>query len=58
MQPKRVGTNERPMRGIAFIHAVFIQGRRLFGGGVYCKPCNKNCEFIVPPKVTAKERSV
>ena len=36
MQPKRVGTNGRPMRGTAFIHAVFIQGRRLFGGGVYC----------------------
>ena len=24
--------------------------RRLFEGGVYCKPCNKNCEFIVPFK--------
>ena len=36
--------------------------RRLFeggvysGGGVYCKPCNNNCEFIVPPKVTGKRK--
>ena len=25
-------------------------------GGVYCKPCNNNCEFIVPPKVTGKRK--
>ena len=26
---------------------MFIWGRRLFEGGIYCKPCNKNFEFIV-----------
>ena len=34
--------------------AASIRGRRLFGGGVYCKPCKNNCEFIVPLKVPGK----
>ena len=33
--------------------------RHILEGGIYCKPCNNNCEFIVSPKVTGKrEREI